>query len=287
MGGREDHPLRSEEEAGTDGGGLRGFARSAGGMADPWAEADSALSRHLRKNPDVERVLLDAPLSSLNGADAFLRAQVREERHGFKAARRDSAYSDEQLYDTDVRSAREAVLRHVVEIARGAERIVDVATGRGLLLERLVRAADLRIVATDVSPVVLERVRARLGDRRIDYVVADARSLPFDDDSIPLLVSHLGLANLPPEALWELRRVGTELAATHVFYPARAAGGVGMVVREHALAALAEAGWDVTIEAERNVHSRPTPTSVLVPGVRIDALPTEDALGSWCVVRAR
>lgn len=256
-------------------------------MADPWAKVESALSKHLRENPDVERALLDAPLSSLNGADAFLRAQVLEERHGFEAARRAYALADERLYDTDVRLAREAVLSHVVEVARRSKRIVDVATGRGMLLERLVRATDRPIVATDISPVVLERVRARLGESPIDYVVADARSLPFADDSVPLLVSHLGLANLPSEALRELRRVGTELAVTHVFYPAGAAGGVDMVVREPTLAALAEAGWDVTIEAERNVESRPTPESSLLAGVRIDAVPTEEALASWCVVRAR
>jgi Methyltransferase domain len=256
-------------------------------MADPRAEAESAITRYLRDHPEVERDLLDAPLAALNGADAFLRAQVVEERQGFAAARDAYAYADEQTYDAGVRSARSAVLGRVVEIARDADRVVDVATGRGMLLELLVGATDAPIVATDISPAVLGRVRNRLGSGRVEYVVADAQSLPFDDDSVPLLVSHLGLANMPVEAMRELRRVGRELAATHVFYPARAAGDVAMVVREHALTALADAGWDVTIEAERTVRSRPTPLSALIEGVRIDTVPTEDAPGTWCVVRAR
>jgi hypothetical protein len=60
-----------------------------------------------------------------------------------------------------------------------------------------------------------------------------------------------------------------------------------MVVRERALTALADAGWDVTIESERTIPSRPTPVSALIEGVRIDAVPTEDAPRTWCVVRAR
>jgi Methyltransferase domain len=241
--------------------------------------------------------LLESPLESLDGADAFLRAQVLEERVGFAAAARAYAYADVHVYGEDARSARDAALAHVVELAAGGEgQVADVATGRGTLLELLTREVDRPLIATDRSPTVLARVRARLGEDRIDYVVCDAHDMPFENGSLPTLVSHLGLANIPSTALCELRRVGRELLATHVFYPEddeanrAAARGLGlepMLVRSSALEALADAGWRATVEAEREVGAEPTPESRLVPGIRIDALPVAETSVAWCVLRAR
>jgi SAM-dependent methyltransferase len=240
--------------------------------------------------------MLESPLGSLNGADAFLRAQVVEEREGFPAARDAFAFADAHLYSADVREARNACLAHVVELVRGGEGLVlDVATGRGTLLELLLRDTSRPLGATDVSPTILRRVRERFGDERVEYVAADAHELPFADGAVPTLVSHLGLASVPATALGELRRVGRELVATHVLYPdddaenraaAREAGLEQLLVRASAVQALADAGWNATIEAERAVRARPTPESALIPGVRIDGIPVVETNATWCVIRA-
>jgi ubiquinone/menaquinone biosynthesis C-methylase UbiE len=195
-----------------------------------------------------------------------------------------------------VRDARDACLKHVVELTRGGEGLVlDVATGRGTLLELLLRRTSRPVGAMDVSPTILRRVRERLGDERVEYVAADAHELPFGDGEVPTLVSHLGLANVPATALGELRRVGRELVATHVFYPdedaenraaAREAGLEELLFRSGALETLADAGWDAEIEAERAVRAEPTPESALVPGVRIDCIPVVETTAMWCVLRA-
>jgi hypothetical protein len=268
-------------------------------VEDTWAEAESALSTYLRAHPDVERALLETPLEQLAPADAYLRGSVLEERAGFDAARETYAFADEGLYSADVRAARDASLARVVDVVRAGDGpIVDVATGRGTLLERLLRGAERPLVATDVSPTILAQVRRRLGEERVRYVVADARSLPFDDASVPTLVSHIGLANVPDgEALLrELRRVGRELVVTHVFYPAddetnrTAAAEHGLetlLFRATALEAFRAAGWEVEIEDERGVASEPTPESVLIPGVRIDGIPVAETIATWCMLRAR
>jgi hypothetical protein len=212
---------------------------------------------------------------------------VLEERQGFAAARDAYAYADKQLYSPEVRVARDEALAGVVDRTRDIDPIVDVGTGRGTLLELLLRETDKRLVAVDVSRTAIERLRTRFGDERIEYVVADVRSLPFPTDSIPLLVSHLGIANVPADALPELRRVGRELVTTHVFYPPEAVGGAPLFVRETAFAAFATAGWDVEVELAREVHAEPTPESALIPGVRIDGVPLTSTTASWCVVRAR
>lgn len=219
-----------------------------------------------------------------------------EERKGFAAARSAFTYADEHLYSAEVRRAREACLAHVVELVRSGDGLVlDVATGRGTLLELLVHGTARPLAATDVSPLILRRVRDRLGDERVEYVPADAHELPFAEGSVPTLVSHVGLANVPPTALRELRRVGRELAATHVFYPeddtenraaAREAGLEDMLVRPTAMQALADAGWEAMTEAEQAVRASPTPESALIPGVRIDAIPVTETTATWCVLRA-
>ena len=266
---------------------------------DTWAEAESALSRHLRENPEIERALLHSPLDGLNGADLFLRASVVEERSGFTAARKTYELADEKTYEPEVRAARDAMLDRVAELVRDGEgTVVDVATGRGTLLERLLAATERPLVATDISPTVLERVRRRLGAERIQYVVADAHALPFDDAAVPTFASHVGLANVSDAAplLRELRRAGRELIATHLFYPEadeenrRAARELGLdelLFRESAFRAFAAAGWTLAVESDQEVSAAPTPASALIEGVRVDALPAAPTRISYCVLVAR
>ena len=266
---------------------------------DTWAEAESALSRHLRENPEIERALLHSSLDGLNGADLFLRASVVEERSGFAAAREAYALADERTYEPEVRAARDAMLDRVVELVRkGGGTVVDVATGRGTLLERLLARTERPLVATDISPTVLERVRHRLGDERVEYVAADARALPFEDAAIPTFASHVGLANVPDAMplLRELRRAGRELVATHVFYPesdeenrraARELGLEELLFRESAVRAFAAACWELEVESGQEVAAGPTPASALIEGVRIDALPVATTRISYCVLVAR
>jgi ubiquinone/menaquinone biosynthesis C-methylase UbiE len=220
---------------------------------------------------------------------------VLEERLSFDAAREAFEQADTKLYEPEVRAARDRTLARVVEIVeRGDGSVLDVATGRGALLERLAHGARA-VTASDSSPRILELLRRRLGDD-IEYVVADAGSLPFTDASVATIVSHLGLANIADgeSALRELRRVGRELVVTHFFLPkgdtenqrvARELGLGTLLDRERALAALAASGWRVEIEAEREVAATPTPASELIPGVRIDALPVAETRATWCVLR--
>jgi SAM-dependent methyltransferase len=238
--------------------------------------------------------LLESPPDRLNAADLYLRGSVLEERHGFDAARHAYTLADERLYSGEVRDAMLARLVELVAVGDGT----DVATGRGTLLERLLGATQRPLVATDVSETVLTRVRARFGTERVEFVVADARALPFEEGSIATLVSHLGLANVPDAGvlLRELRRVGRELIATHVFFhdddernlaAARELGLDGLATWSAALGAFAEAGWSATVELERDVRADPTPVSELVPGVGIDGLPVAPASVTWCVLVAR
>lgn len=90
--------------------------------------------------------------------------------------------------------------------------VLEIACGTGavtrLLRERLPRAVEL--VATDLSPAMLEYARARLGNLTgIRWESADALALPFADGSFGAVVCGFGLM-FPPDrqqALSEARRV--------------------------------------------------------------------------------
>jgi hypothetical protein len=245
----------------------------------------------------VERELLERAATELSPADAFLRGQLLEERGDLTGAAEAFASADERLYSPEVRAAREAVFAHAVALAaRGAGLLVDVATGRGTLLERLL-ATGRTLVATDVSPTILRRVEARLGSDGISYVAADAHALPFADGEVPTLTTYVGLGNVADTEplLRELRRVGRELIAVQVFYPhdgsetaeaIRAAGYADALFRDNLLRVAQHVGWSVAIEAERSVAALPTPNSILVPGLRIDGIPAAETTATWCVLHA-
>ncbi|GAA2724398.1 class I SAM-dependent methyltransferase [Actinocorallia aurantiaca] len=81
--------------------------------------------------------------------------------------------------------------------------VLDVPSGGGVVLLGLRPGAGLRYVAADISPVMLERVRAEAARRGLDYVEArqaDAGALPFQDGSFDVVVSYSGLHCVPDPA---------------------------------------------------------------------------------------
>jgi SAM-dependent methyltransferase len=113
---------------------------------------------------------------------------------------------------------------HLVEFVRGlghVGRALDVGCGDGRLTTEL-EAAEL--TAADVSPVALERARARLTGARVVELEPDAR-LPFDDGSFELVLAAETLEHVRDVQLLlsEIRRVlvpGGEVALTTPATPA-------------------------------------------------------------------
>ncbi len=94
------------------------------------------------------------------------------------------------------------------------ERVLIDGCGTGLDLELLPR--DCQITAIDITPVMVEKTRARAAalGMTIDALVMDAASLDFGDESFDCVVLHLVLAVVPDpygtarEAARVLRRGG-------------------------------------------------------------------------------
>jgi SAM-dependent methyltransferase len=100
------------------------------------------------------------------------------------------------------------------------ERILEVGCGWGELAERLAEATGAEVVATDLSPHMVELARARGLDSR----VADVQALPFPDRSFDVVVAAWMLYHVPDldRGLAELARVlrpgGTLVALTNSAY---------------------------------------------------------------------
>jgi SAM-dependent methyltransferase len=87
---------------------------------------------------------------------------------------------------------------------------LDVGCGTGALSECiLANAAPARLAGIDPSAGFLEHARARMGDARASFKVADARDTGFDEASFDVVVSGLVLNFVPQteKAVAEMRRV--------------------------------------------------------------------------------
>lgn len=88
--------------------------------------------------------------------------------------------------------------------------ILETAAGTGVVTSELRRALpDAEIVATDLNWPMLEQAAERIGGRNVRFEVADAQSLPFDDESFDLVICQFGVMFFPDKvkANCEARRV--------------------------------------------------------------------------------
>ena len=105
---------------------------------------------------------------------------------------------------------------------RRGERVLDVATGTGLVAAELRARADCSIVGVDQSPAMLAAARARFAavpGADVELLQAEAERLPFADESFDVVsfTYLLRYVDDPPATMRELARV------------LRPGGAIGMV----------------------------------------------------------
>jgi SAM-dependent methyltransferase len=89
-------------------------------------------------------------------------------------------------------------------------RALELAAGTGIVTAEVARALPgTRIVATDLSPAMLEVAAGRKETSRVEFQAADAQDLPFDDGGFDAVFCQFGVMFLPDKAraYGEMRRV--------------------------------------------------------------------------------
>jgi uncharacterized protein YbaR (Trm112 family) len=269
---------------------------------DLWEQVDSQLMLHLRERPDLEQKLMDVSINTLGPADLFYRARVLDERGKYEKARELEKLSEEGIYTAEYRACWQSQIEYVIEEVAGLKGpIIDLASGRGYLVDKMAQRLDRLIVATDFSPRVLRRDRMWLEAMglydKVSLLAFDARRTPFREKAIGVLTTNLGLPNIeePGNLLRELRRVvgGRFLAITH-FYPeedkinvsALRENGLITLLRAEAVESFSSAGWDMEVVNVCCGQARPTPTSEVLEGAGIDGFPLAETMLEWCVIDA-
>jgi uncharacterized protein YbaR (Trm112 family) len=270
---------------------------------DLWEQMDSYLTKYLREHPEIEHQLLGVPLEALAPADQFFRALILDERGEYAQAKAAAEVARSGLYTPEYLACSDRQIEYALErLAASDGPIVDLASGMCYLVEKMARRLTQPIVATDFSPRVLRRARKRLEffglNEQVSLLAFDARRTPFKDGAVKILTTYQGLPNIrePGNLLRELRRIvsGLFLAIT-VFFPEDdeankvAINGMGLsdlLFRRSALECFAKAGWQVEVVNSCFSKARPTPTGVVLEGVRIDALPVAETTLEWCVILA-
>jgi ubiquinone/menaquinone biosynthesis C-methylase UbiE len=204
-----------------------------------------------------------------------------EERETFDAF--DQAYLNSM--PTTVRQVLPLLIGRMVQIVnRAAGPILDIATGRGVLLRELalLLKVDQPLIGIDIDRKVLRGTQGYLRRRglydEVSLAVMDAKHLAFKPATMGLVTSWFGFNNMPEAtaALTEVQRVlqpGGELAATvlnvdtlsNTHLIAEEAGFADLLTQEKVVASLEAAG----------LHFDRTETFIegVWPGNPYDALP--------------
>ncbi|MCP4143285.1 MAG: methyltransferase domain-containing protein [Chloroflexi bacterium] len=270
---------------------------------DLWGEVDSELSLYLKSHPEHEKKLMGGPVENLSPTDQQFRALVLDERGKYGEAKKAEELAHKNSYTTEYKTCWDSQISYILDnLGRVDGPIVDLASGRCYLVEKIASQLNRQLVATDFSPSVLRRDRKYfqyLGlDHLLSFLAFDARKTPFRNEAIEIMTTNLGLPNIeePGELMKEIKRIvkGTFLAVSH-FFPVKddqnyelikEAGIEAFVYKESAMSHLAEVGWHTKIENVCLAKALPTPESKIFDGARADGLPVVPTQLEWCTIRA-
>ena len=271
---------------------------------DLWAQTDSELIKYLKSNPDIERELMNTAINKLAPADQFFRAMVLEENGFYIEAKEVEKLATSGLYTNQYQSCWQNQIDYILtKLSENKAPVLDIASGRGYLIEKMVRQLNCPVIGSDFSVKVLQRNLRYLKSaglyNQVSLLAFDARRTPFKNGIIGHLTTNLGLPNIehPGSLLEELHRIvsGDFLAITH-FFPEEdeinakviyEAGLDQLLYRKTAMKQFSDAGWNVNIRNICKGIAQPTPEGKIFKGTRIDGLPVTETILEWCVVEAK
>lgn len=114
------------------------------------------------------------------------------------------------VYEFAMRSQKniyDYMYERIGEVAKGKD-VLELATGPGMIARHIAPLAK-SVIATDFAPKMIETARKAKNPENLNFEVADATSLRFEDKSFDVVViaNALHIIPNPEKALAEIRRV--------------------------------------------------------------------------------
>lgn len=270
---------------------------------DLWDQGESALEKFFKENKEIYNKLMNTPEEELNGADYWYKATYFEMKRDFATSSRMFKSAFKKIYTEDYINGWDSQMDFVIKNLQGEEPIIDIATGKGYLVEKILTETKNYVVVTDFSPTILMRnkeyYKAKGLYQRLSLIAFDARKTPFRDNSIVNLTSNMGLQNIdqPGDVVKELCRITKDKFMAVMFFIDKEDkkhmdlfkewGNTAYATKENAIETFKNAGWQIEICNSFLANIKATPESEIIEGAGIDGFPIEDTEVEFCVIKAR
>ncbi len=259
---------------------------------DLWREQEDLATRFRREHPIQFFLLTKTFLGNIRPEHYFLKGLLLEDEKILERATK-------RIYTEDYLIGYEKTKRILWEVEKNNPHIIlEIACGRGMFFKGFIqsRRGQGIYVATDFSPTVLRsdlkwlRTNGLAG--KVTLMAFDAKAMPFRENSIPAIVSNVGLPNIRNDgkAVDEAFRVlvphgffitnlmfTTE--QTKNYAKAKELGLDQFYARRSVEEIFRKAGFQFSLEEIHQGLVRPTPGG-------IDLFPVVQDTYSFCVVRA-
>lgn len=246
-------------------------------------------------NKELEDKFLNTPNSELATSDLLLKGLIYWYKGNFPAYEKIINNPREGFYTEEYQSAMKSSMEYCKEIIKHEDgKVMDLASGMGDFLKELIKDNDREFISVDISPTSSYGLKQYLKyikkNHLVTQIVADAKLLPFKNDSINLITTAAGFQNMEDgeKVYKELRRVSKKLNGICIFMEEndpnlKLAGDKKLHVKESFKEGLEKAGWKVHFENEIKAKGEPTPKSEIL-GVRPDTLPETPTTFEFAVV---
>lgn len=271
---------------------------------DLWEKSESGIEKYFRENPAIYEKLFSTPEDKLNGADYWIKAFYYEMKGKYSLSSEMFQKCASKIYTQDYINGWESQQEYVVKNVQNINKtVVDIASGKGYLVEKLLNETDNYVLATDFSPTILKRDKEYFEDKgiydRVSLIAFDARRTPFKDNSIEVMTSNIGIQNIenPGDVIKEMNRINSGVFLSIMKFIdeddkanmefMKKYGFDAYATRERTTKIFEEAGFKVSVDNSFMADIKPTPEGEILEGQGIDGFPVSDTKAEFAVVVGR
>ncbi len=271
---------------------------------DLWEQNEYKIEKYFKENPDICEKLMNTPEEELNGADYWFKASYFEMKKDYMISSRMFKNAFKKIYTQDAIEGQESQIDFIINNIESNKTIIDIASGKGYLVEKLLKQTNNYVVATDFSPTVLARNKEYYKYKglydRLSLIAFDARKTPFKDNSIEIMTSNMGLQNIdqPEDVIKEMNRITKGIFMSIMFFIDENDKihmdffdkylSTAYATRRNAFETFKKAGWSsVNIANSFLANIKPTPKGEILKRAGIDGFPIVDTKVEFCVFQAK